>query len=165
MNGHVFQLSIHERACLYCVLLEMEPSILHTNYFWLYSFLNAIRIAELEASILNMRYSWLYLLMNTRCILEMETSAQGFGSLSKNSGKNKWKINVFVLGYNMYCRAGIAYSQHELLLTLCPNDYKMYCHFLTLTIRSPISYYPWIQNTTVVYSWKGIVNYVSSMCV
>ena len=97
MNGHVLQFVIHGRACLYCVLLEMEPSILNMSYSWLCLLLNTICIAELETSILNMRYSWLYLLMNTRCILEMETSAQGFGSLSKISAKTNGKSTFLIL--------------------------------------------------------------------
>ena len=36
--------------------------------------------------------------------------------------------------------------------------------FFTLTIRSPMRYYPWTQNTTAVYSWIQNVNHVSSMC-
>ena len=112
-----------------------------------------------------MRCSWLHLLMSTRCILEMETSAQGFGSLSKNSRKNQWKINVFVLVYYNYCRAGNIYSQHKLLLALFTHEYKMYCRFLfTLTIRSPISYYPWTQNTTAVYSWEKCKPCIINVC-
>ena len=106
-----------------------------------------------------------FLLMSTKCILEMETSAQGFGSLSKNSGKTNGKSTFLFLVTTCIAELeslilNMSYSWLYVLMTT-----RCTAVFLTLTIRSPISYYPWIQNTTAVYSWKGIVNYVSSMCV